>query len=43
MLCTSKDISKANIRITDFGLAKMGKDSLETPCGTASYVGMIIY
>jgi len=40
MLCTSKDITVANVCITDFGLAKFGKDCLATPCGSVSYVGV---
>ncbi|KAL6074717.1 Serine/threonine-protein kinase dclk3 [Balamuthia mandrillaris] len=38
MLCSSKDPKKTDICITDFGLAKFGKDSLATPCGSVNYV-----
>jgi serine/threonine protein kinase len=37
ILCTSRDVRKANLKVTDFGLAKFGKDCLETPCGTTNY------
>jgi len=39
ILCTSADPVVADVAITDFGLAKVGADSLATPCGTTQYAG----